>query len=118
MRVLILALTEGERIAIIGGLLAILGAGVPATIAAVTAWRTSQTANRVRAENTHQHGESQRKLEKLTEAVHGHTGKLDTVVHSIERLDDKHDQLAERLATGELRLSTLEQRDNPKEPSP
>jgi ubiquinone biosynthesis protein UbiJ len=93
----LLALTEGERIAIIGGILAALAAGVPATIAAVVAHRT-------RRENTEQHGQSQHKLQQLTEAVHHHGGKLDAVAEHVVRIDDKTERLAERIRAAEIRL--------------
>lgn len=79
------ALTEGERVAIIAGLLAIC-AGVPGAIAAIITART-------RKENTSQHGESQKKLEEVRDAVLGHGVKIDEVrddVRDIRRTVDNH----------------------------
>lgn len=102
----LLAMTEGERVALIAGLLAIV-AGVPGAIAAVITART-------RKENTSQHGESQRKMEEVRDAVLGQGVKIDEVrddVRDIRRTVDTHsaviavhsDQLARRRWFGRSR---------------
>ena len=80
---LLLALTEGERVAIIAGLLAI-GAGVPGAIAAIISART-------RKENTTQHGESLNRLGELTEVVTIQTVKLDEVREHVRDIAAKVD---------------------------
>lgn len=87
---LLLALTEGERVAIIAGLLAI-GAGVPGAIAAIISART-------RKENTTQHGESVTRLGELTEAVTVQTVKLDEVRDDVRDIAAKVDEHTVQIA--------------------
>ena len=93
----LVAFTEGERVAIIAGLLAIV-AGVPGAIAAIITART-------RKENTDQHGESQRKLDEVRDAVTGQTVKIDEVRSDVQGLGVKVDQHSDLLARHDERLN-------------
>jgi peptidoglycan hydrolase CwlO-like protein len=97
----LLAFTQDERIAIIGALAVVLAAAIPGIVSAVTAHKTKQVAIRQAAENTEQHGESQRKLAELTKAVHSTGGKVDALSDRVDTLDQKHDRLVERFGTHE-----------------
>lgn len=85
----LVALTEGERL----GLLGLLGICVTAGASIVGAW----LSHRVRRENTSQHGESQRLLVKLADAVDDHGQKLDHVADRVEtvaaRVDHAHSRI-------------------------
>jgi len=93
---LLVALTEGERVAIIAGLLAVC-AGVPGAIAAIITART-------RKENSQQHGASQAKLDDVQNAVMGHGVKIDEVRADVRAIGDKVDQHSEVLARHDERL--------------
>lgn len=93
----LLAFTEGERVAIIAGLLAIC-AGVPGAIAAIITART-------RKENSEQHGASQKKLDEVRDAVTGHGVKIDEVRDDVQTLHGKVDQHSQILARHDERLS-------------
>lgn len=95
----LLALTEGERVAIIAGLLAVC-AGVPGAIAAIITART-------RRENSEQHGESVTQLSELTEAVTVHTVKLDEVRNDVQEIAVKVDGHADLLARHDEHLTHL-----------
>lgn len=94
---LLVALTEGERVAIIAGLLAVC-AGVPGAIAAIITART-------RKENSSQHGESQKKLDEVRDAVTGQGVKLDEVRDDVRTIGEKVDQHSEVLARHDERLN-------------
>lgn len=96
---LLLSLSEGERIALIG-LVAAVGAGIPG---AFTLWLT----NRVKKENTTQHGESQRQLGQLTEAVTVQTVKLDEVRDDVREIAVKVDGHSDLIARHDEHLSRL-----------
>jgi len=93
------ALTEGERIALIG-LVAAVGAGIPG---AFTLWLT----NRVKKENTTQHGQSQKQLGKLTEVVTVQTVKLDEVRDDVREIAVKVDQHSDLIARHDEHLHHL-----------
>lgn len=96
----ILALTEGERIAIIAGALAIF-AGVPGAVAAVITAKT-------RKENSDQHGASQKKLDSVHTAVTGQGVKIDELRDDVKDLGAKVDGHSETLARHD---EQLDQRD-------
>jgi hypothetical protein len=89
MQGLLIALTEGERI----GLLGLVGVCITAA-ASISAVVIGQ---KVRRENSDQHGESQRLLVTLADKVDGHGQKLDTVADRVEsvaaRVDHAHSRL-------------------------
>lgn len=97
----LVAFTQGERIAYVGALAVVLAAAVPGIISAVTSHRTRKVAERQAAENTEQHGESQRRLAELTKAVHSTGGKVDALTDRVDTLDQKHDRLVERFGRHE-----------------
>jgi len=86
---LLIALTEGERI----GLLGLIGVCITAA-ASITAVVIGQ---KVRRENSDQHGESQRLLVSLADKVDGHGQKLDCVADRVEsvaaRVDHAHSRI-------------------------
>ena len=92
----ILALTEGERVAIIAGALAIF-AGVPGAIAAVITAKT-------RKENSDQHGASQKKLNEVHTAVTGQGVKIDELSDDVKDLGAKVDGHTATLARHDERL--------------
>lgn len=94
----LLAVTQDDRVAYIAAAGVVLAAAIPGTVATITARRTHKVAKDQAAENTEQHGASQRKLEALTEAVHTTGGKVDSLSHRVDTLDHKHDRLADRIA--------------------
>jgi len=85
----IVALTEGERI----GLLGLVGVCITAA-ASISAVVIGQ---KVRRENSDQHGESQRLLVNLADKVDGHGQKLDQVADRVEsvaaRVDHAHSRI-------------------------
>ena len=85
----LIALTEGERL----GLLGLLGICVTAAASVVGA----VLSHRVRRENSDQHGESQRLLVTLADKVDGHGRKLDQVAERVEgvaaRVDHAHSRI-------------------------
>ena len=89
MGAVIVALTEGERIGVIG----LIGVCITAA-ASISAVVIGQ---KVRRENSDQHGESQRLLVTLADKVDGHGQKLDTVADRVEsvaaRVDHAHSRL-------------------------
>ena len=89
MGAVIVALTEGERIGVIG----LIGVCITAA-ASISAVVIGQ---KVRRENSDQHGESQRLLVSLADKVDGHGQKLDTVADRVEsvaaRVDHAHSRL-------------------------
>ncbi len=89
---LLLALTEGERL----GLLGLLGICVTAAASVVGAF----LSHRVRRENSDQHGESQRLLVTLADKVDEHGHKLDQVADRVEgvaaRVDHAHSRIDNR----------------------
>lgn len=104
----IFALSDGERAAIIAGLFAI-GAGVPGAIAAVISART-------RKENTSQHGESQKKLEEVRDAVTGQGVKIDEVRDDVKHIGEKVDEHSELLARHDERLRAFDSSDVDRHP--
>ncbi len=85
----LIALTEGERL----GLLGLLGICVTAAASVVGA----VLSHRVRRENSDQHGESQRLLVTLADKVDEHGHKLDQVADRVEgvaaRVDHAHSRI-------------------------
>lgn len=92
----LLALTEGERVAIIAGMLAIC-AGVPGAVAAVITART-------RKENADQHGSSQAKLEEVRDAVSQSGAQVAELRYDVQTLGGKVDSHSELLARHDERL--------------
>jgi uncharacterized protein YlxW (UPF0749 family) len=86
---LLFALTEGERLGILGlvGICVTAGASVVGAV----------LSHRVRRENSDQHGESQRLLVTLADKVDGHGQKLDQVADRVEsvaaRVDHAHSRI-------------------------
>jgi len=94
----LLALTEGERVAVLGAVGVILAAAIPGTIAAVTARQTHAATKRQAKENTEQHGASQGLLASLALEV-GKTGhKVDALGNAVEDLAESHTILADTVA--------------------
>ncbi len=89
MGAVIVALTEGERIGILG----LVGVCITAA-ASISAVVIGQ---KVRRENSDQHGESQRLLVSLADKVDDHGQKLDKVADRVEsvaaRVDHAHSRL-------------------------
>ncbi len=89
MGAVIVALTEGERIGILG----LVGVCITAA-ASISAVVIGQ---KVRRENSDQHGESQRLLVTLADKVDGHGQKLDQVADRVEsvaaRVDHAHSRI-------------------------
>jgi hypothetical protein len=86
---LLLALTEGERLGILG----LVGICVTAGASVFGAF----LSHRVRRENSDQHGESQRLLVNLADKVDDHGQKLDSVADRVEsvaaRVDHAHSRI-------------------------
>lgn len=94
----LLALTEGERVAVLGAFGVVLAAAIPGTIAAVTARQTHAATKRQAKENTEQHGASQELLASLALEV-GKTGhKVDALGNAVEDLSESHTTLADTVA--------------------
>jgi uncharacterized protein YlxW (UPF0749 family) len=89
MQGLLIALTEGERIGVIG----LIGVCITAA-ASISAVVIGQ---KVRRENSDQHGESQRLLVTLADKVDDHGQKLDQVADRVEsvaaRVDHAHSRI-------------------------
>lgn len=99
MTAALLALTEGERVAVLGALGVVLAAAIPGTIAAVTARQTHRATKKQAQENTEQHGASQALLASLALEV-GMTGhKVDALGSKVEDLADAHEGLASTVET-------------------
>ena len=97
MAALLLALTEGERVAVLGFVGVVLAATIPGTIAAVMTSRTLKATKKQAAENTEQHGASQALLSSLALEV-GMTGhKVDALGSKVEDLADAHGIVADKL---------------------
>ena len=96
----IIALTEGERIALIG-IFAAACAGVPGAVAAIITART-------RKENADQHGTSQTKLEEVRDAVVGTGVKLDEMRSDVQSLGDKVDAHSDAIAVHSDKLAAHE----------
>lgn len=94
----LLALTEGERVAVLGAVGVVIAAAIPGTIAAVTARQTHAATKRQAQENTEQHGASQELLASLALEV-GKTGhKVDALGNAVDDLSESHTTLAEVVA--------------------
>jgi peptidoglycan hydrolase CwlO-like protein len=89
MQVLLIALTEGERI----GLLGLVGVCITAA-ASISAVVIGQ---KVRRENSDQHGESQRLLSDLHSAVTGHGDKIDDLRDDVRTVARRVDHAHERI---------------------
>ena len=89
MGAVILALTEGERIGVIG----LIGVCITAA-ASISAVVIGQ---KVRRENSDQHGESQRLLVNLADKVDGHGRKVDQLGERIESVASRVDHAHSRL---------------------
>lgn len=89
MQGVLLALTEGERLGILG----LVGVCITAA-ASISAVVIGQ---KVRRENSDQHGESQRLLVSLADKVDDHGQKLDQVADRVEsvaaRVDHAHSRI-------------------------
>lgn len=96
----IMAFTEGERIALIG-ILAAVCAGIPGIFAAVITART-------RAENSSQHGDSQKKLEEVRDAVTGAGATLEEVRSDVKGLGSKVDAHSQAIAVHSEKLAAHE----------
>lgn len=111
----LLALTEGERIALIGIITAIC-AGVPGVIAAIISSRT-------RRENAEQHGTSQTTLEAVRHEVSKSSAHIEGLRDDVNALGEKIDGHSSTLAHHHERLRTHEKLlggkdDQPDDPHP
>lgn len=97
---LLIAFSDNERVALIG-VVAALAAGIPASI---TMWLT----NRVKNENTSQHGEVHSKLDSVEKAIVSHGTILSEIKSDVTAIAVKVDAHSETLARQDERLSRHE----------